>query len=231
MTHCTCALVVKLLLCSVRSTTLLSTTCRTAGRPSGTSTLVSDSERTPAPTLLLPLPPLNQSSLTPKPPWSSDKLLFQLFFCEKLWGGHIIRSDTLKFIQVSFVHQGCVYLIKNTVKQQWKYCFHIFELFIPFSFRQDSGEMTRKYMVERGGRDRHRTSRGESNLGRREHSWAVDVQCHMICQKSFEYADLVLKKHTFLIIIIVSAENSCAAECFWENHDTFFQDSLMNKKF
>lgn len=64
VTHCACALVVKLLPCSVRSATLLSTTCRTAGRPSDTSTLVSESEHTPAPTLLLPFPPLNQSSLT-----------------------------------------------------------------------------------------------------------------------------------------------------------------------
>lgn len=56
VTHCACALVVKLLPCSVRSATLLSTTCRTAGRPSDTSTLVSESEHTPAPTLLLPFP-------------------------------------------------------------------------------------------------------------------------------------------------------------------------------
>ncbi len=32
-------------------------------------------------------------------------------------------------------------------------------------------------------------------------------QCHMILQKSFEYADMLLKN----ILIIINIENSCAA--------------------
>lgn len=110
VTHCACALVVKLLPCSVRSATLLSTTFRTAGRPSGTSTLVSESEHTPAPTVLLPFPPLNQSSFTQSAMWPCThkdtkislelpQTIIPLQICEQLWRGYIIWNYTYLMIK------------------------------------------------------------------------------------------------------------------------------------
>ncbi len=53
------------------------------------------------------------------------------------------------------------------------------------------------------------------------------LQCHMIIQKSLEYADLVLKKHVLLFTMFKTA-----AKYFCGNCDSiFFQDSLMNRKF
>ncbi len=49
-------------------------------------------------------------------------------------------------------------------------------------------------------------------------------QCHMILQKSFLYADLVLNK-TFIIIIVV------LLNIFVETIIQFFQNSVMNRKF
>jgi len=34
------------------------------------------------------------------------------------------------------------------------------------------------------------------------------LQCHMILQKTFEYADLMLNKY----LVIINVENSCAAK-------------------
>jgi len=49
------------------------------------------------------------------------------------------------------------------------------------------------------------------------------LQCHMILQKSFWYADLLLKKHFLLMLKTVLLLNTFK--------ETFFQDSLIKRKF
>ncbi len=61
----------------------------------------------------------------------------------------------------------------------------------------------------------------------------------MIPQKSWQYDDLVLKKQYFILNIIHIEINNANiyiykyqyTSYFCANHDLFFHDSLMNKKF